>query len=447
MKPYPKYKDSGVEWIGQIPENWNFMILKRVTSAHKQGYYTTEDYIDEGVKLIRISDLDENGNIYYENMPYVQITENDENVYQVQINDFLFPRTGSVGLFGLVRKNVRSVFASYLINFRFNNKTYSDFLKYYFHSDSFKAGIYSSLHGGVNQNIHAGNIECQPIALPSLPEQEQIAKYLDNKTAKIDSLIEKKKRLTELLNEERTAIINQSVTKGLDPKVPMKDSGIEWLGPIPSHWELKKIKYLIKPEKNALKTGPFGSQLKGSELDPDGQFRVYNQRNVLDDDFDKGEDFINDVKFQSLKEFEILPYDILVTTRGTIGYCSMFPEDKKRGLLHPCLIRIRLNSEIMHHYWLMTYFNYSTCFKENIKLNSNATTIDVIYSYTLREVIIPTPPKNEQLSILQDLAKETNRIDSIISKSEKEIDLLQEYRTAIISEVVTGKIDVREEKI
>ena len=95
----------------------------------------------------------------------------------------------------------------------------------------------------------------------------------------------------------------------------------------------------------------------------------------------------------------------------------------------------------------MTYFNYSTCFKENIKLNSNATTIDVIYSYTLREVIIPTPPKNEQLSILQDLAKETNRIDSIISKSEKEIDLLQEYRTAIISEVVTGKIDVREEKI
>ncbi|MBW2608897.1 MAG: restriction endonuclease subunit S [Deltaproteobacteria bacterium] len=245
MRPYLKYKDSGIEWIGEIPDYWDFMILKRVTYEHRQGYYTVEDYIEEGVKLIRISDLDENGNIYYENMPYVKITEKDENVYQVQINDFLFPRTGSVGLFGLVRKNVRAVFASYLINFRFNTKTYSDFLKYYFYSNSFKVGIYSSLHGGVNQNIHAENIKNQTIAFPQIPEQKQIAKYLDHKTAQIDSLIEKKKRLIELLKEERTAVINQAVTKGLDPDVPMKDSGIEWLGEIPEHWEVKRLKYCM----------------------------------------------------------------------------------------------------------------------------------------------------------------------------------------------------------
>ena len=227
----------------------------------------------------------------------------------------------------------------------------------------------------------------------------------------------------------------------MKPYPKYKDPGVEWLREIPEVWEAKKIKYLINPHKNALKTGPFGSQLKGSELDSDGKYRVYNQRNVLDNDFDKEFDFINDDKFLSLKEFEIFPNDILVTTRGTIGHCSIFPDNKPKGVLHPCLIRIQLNPKLMINSWLTTYINNSISFKENVELNSNATTIDVIYGYTLREVIIPTPPLPEQKQIAKYLDLKTAKIDSLIEKKKRLIELLKEERTAVINQAVTKGLD------
>ena len=119
MKKYPKYKESGVDWLGEIPEGWNFRTLRRVTKEHRQGYYIADNYIESGVKLVRITDLHENGEITYTEMPYVKITTEHEKVYEILEGDFLFPRTGSIGLLGYVKKPERAVFASYLIRFRF----------------------------------------------------------------------------------------------------------------------------------------------------------------------------------------------------------------------------------------------------------------------------------------------------------------------------------------
>src|SRR5690625_4598200 len=170
MKPYPSYKDSGIEWIGDIPEHWEVKNLRRITKNHKQGYYTTKGYVEDGVKFIRITDLDSNGQIRYDICPQVILSEEDQKIYSVIKGDFLFPRTGSIGLLGFCTEDIEAIFASYLIRFRFDDMN-NLFLKYFFISNCFIHGIKSELHGGVNQNIHAENIKNQLIGIPPLSEQ------------------------------------------------------------------------------------------------------------------------------------------------------------------------------------------------------------------------------------------------------------------------------------
>ena len=319
---------------------------------------------------------------------------------------------------------------------------------YLFYQLLVSKGVLESLGSGSTfKELSTDALKSFLVCLPSNNEQTTIADYLDNKTGQIDDLIAKKQKLIDLLDEEKTAIINQAVTKGLDPNSPMKDSGIPSLGEIPAHWHMKKIKHVLLRKRTALKTGPFGSQLKTTDFVLNGRYKVYNQRNVLDDDFDLGDDFIDDQKFRELKEFEIFPSDILITTRGTIGKCAIFPSKKRDGVLHPCLIRIQVDEGIVLKDWITNYINNSSLFLSAVLLESNATTIDVIYGTDLKEIVIPVPNDlREQRDVLEYINNQLLRIRETTSKINKEIELLQEYRTALISEAVTGKIDVRRQE-
>ena len=320
--------------------------------------------------------------------------------------------------------------------------TTTKFIFHFMKSINFFESIELGWSFGTQQNIGMGVIENLPIVAPSIEEQISIATYLDRKTFQIDNLISKKQKLIELLKEERATTINQAITKGLNTDVPMKDSGIEWLEEIPAHWKIKKIKYLLKNKKGALKTGPFGSQLKNSDLSSEG-FKVYNQRSVLDKDFDSGDSFISKEKFLELQDFEVFPGDLLLTSRGTIGKCAIFPSKKIRGILHPCLIRIQFDHDLIINDYAELFIQNSRLFAESIAFNSNATTIDVIYGDTLRDLDLVFPPNiKEQNEIVMSVKKQTKKIDQATFKVEKQIELLKEYRTALISEVVTGKIDV-----
>ncbi|HLP47396.1 MAG TPA: restriction endonuclease subunit S, partial [Candidatus Kapabacteria bacterium] len=217
---------------------------------------------------------------------------------------------------------------------------------------------------------------------------------------------------------------------------------IPWLGDIPEHWELKKIKHILRKSKSAIKTGPFGSQLKESDLTESG-IKIYTQRNILDNNFEKGSDYISQEKFEELNAFEIFPNDILITTRGTIGRCAIFPEKAEKGVMHPCLIRIQIDQELIVNEYLYWYIQESNLFKQNILYNSNPTTIEVIYSDTLKEVKIPVPPLSEQLKIVKNLIVKSKYFDKFISNIHNQINQLKEYRKTLISDVVTGKIDVR----
>jgi type I restriction enzyme S subunit len=211
-----KLKDSNVEWLGKFPEQWSLSILRRSVQEHKQGYYSSDDYVDEGVKLLRITDLNGDGTINYQNCPLVNdCCELKE--FLLKKGDFVFARTGGAGTFGEVKEIDENIaFASYLIRFRFSPELSPDFLHYYFQSDLFITGVESKIHGGVNKNIHAEDIKNQVIVFPDINEQKRIAAYLDTMTKKYSKLIDEAICVIDLLKERRVALISGAVSGQID---------------------------------------------------------------------------------------------------------------------------------------------------------------------------------------------------------------------------------------
>ena len=218
-----------------------------------------------------------------------------------------------------------------------------------------------------------------------------------------------------------------------------KDSGIAWIGEIPEHWEVIKIKQLLK--NNSLKVGPFGSQLSGSDILSDGKYWIYNQRTVLDNNFSSCNSFITHEKYNDLIGFKVNAGDILLTTRGTIGKISRVPTTFNEGVIHPCIIRFNINESILKYDILKYIFNDSDLVINQVKYNSNSTTIDVIYSDTLKNIILTCIPKEEQQSIATYLDQKCSEIDELITLQEEMITKLESYKQSVITEAVTKGLD------
>lgn len=441
MKSYPSYKYSGVEWVGEIPRGWKFARLGF-------GVDTIVPMRDKPTNLsgdipwIRIEDYDGK---------YISRSKSNQGVSEEIIEDMnlkVYP-TGTVlctcscsfGTTMIVKRPILSN-QTFIGLVPKNNEFSSEYLYYLLQTWGKELEFLSS--GSIQQYLSRDNFKSLKVVVPPLQEQKQISNYLDQKTKQIDELIEKTKQKVELLKEKRTSLINHCVTKGLEPNVGMKDSGVGWIGEIPSGWVTSKIKYILEKNKDSIRTGPFGSQLKSTDMVEEG-IRIYNQRTVYDEDFTSGDIFVTPEKYENMKGFTVLNGDILISSRGTIGKMTIVPEGSDIGVLHPCLIRLRVDKNIISKSYLWWYMNHSSLFLESVKIKSNSTTIDVIYSNVLTEIQFPLPLLTEQQQIVTHLDKETRKIDTLIEKENKRIKLLKEYRQSLISEVVTGKIDVREE--
>lgn len=215
-----------------------------------------------------------------------------------------------------------------------------------------------------------------------------------------------------------------------------KDSGVQWLGEIPSHWDVTRLKFILEVKKNAIKVGPFGSDLKGDDFQTSG-YPVYNQRTVLDNDFIEGTAFISEEKFKALVGFKIEPFDILVTTRGTIGKIAVAPEDVNEGIIHPCIMKFSINRHEITDQLLKYLFNEIDYVFNQFVLASGTTTIPVIYSDTLKNIVLPLPPITEQKIIVDFLDKRLAQVDALIAKQETLLEKLAEQRVALISHAVT----------
>jgi len=315
-----------------------------------------------------------------------------------------------------------------------NNK----FLYYYSQSPLFQSQFQNSLSGLIG-GVAISQIRNFSVILPIPDEQTAIANHLDQKTTQIDALIAKKERLIQLLEEERTAIINQAVTKGLDPTVPMKDSGIDWIGDLPFNWQIKRIKHTTYVK------GRIGWQgMRSDEFLESSDSYV-----VTGTDFEKGLVKWDTCYQVPLERYEEDPFiqlregDLLITKDGTIGKIAVVKNIPKIATLNSGVFLTRPLSDSYvpeFMYWIL----YSEVFKTFYDFNKSGSTIQHLYQNVFNEFKYPLPPMKEQIEIINHINIKTNALDLVISKTKQEIELLKEYKTALISEVVTGKLDVRD---
>lgn len=288
-----------------------------------------------------------------------------------------------------------------------------------------------------------GAVGAALVPIPPLPVQRGIADFLDRKTAALDGLIARKERLLELLAERRAALIHRAVTRGLDPDVPLKDSGVPWIGEIPAHWEVKRLKHVLQERPDSIRVGPFGSSLRLSEMQ-DSHTRVFTQRTVIDGDFAGGEAFVSEEKARELHSFYAGPGDILITTRGTIGRVAIVPVNVTPGIIHPCLMAVRIDPSEVLADWAVMILGLKNLALAQLSYLSNATTIEVIYSYNLREILVPVPPMHEQREVLATIQHLDSSSSATVAHLKTQLSLLREYRQALITAAVTGQLEIPE---
>ncbi len=440
MNRYERYKDSGIPWLGEIPKHWNICHLKDEVTFNDEvlGDKTDADYEILYVDISSVSLIE--GIVQKEPMSFEDSPSRARRI--VKNGDVIIStvRTYLKAITQIQDAEDNLIVSTGFAVLRPKENLFPRFLGYWVQSENIIGAIVSNSVGVSYPAINATDLVRLPIVKLPLKEQTAIAHYLDTKLREIDALIDKQQTLLEKLAEQRTAVITHAVTKGLNPAAPMKKSGVEWLGDVPAHWDVKRLKFLI----TELRVGPFGSAIKISDYVQDGK-PLYNQRTVLDNSFVNNSIFITDEKYKELNSFQTKSGDFLLTTRGTIGKVAIVPENAEPGIIHPCLIRFKIDENLVLPKLLKSIFNETDFFKKQLDLQSNATTIDVIYSNSLKELFLALPPRDEQTAITDYLDQETAKIDRLCETVNQTIGRLKEYRTALITQAVTGKIKVTDE--
>ena len=437
LAQYPKYKESGERWIGAVPEGWKIEKLKYLTSERKEKandlnfsktYIGLENIESWTGRLIGSTSLE----------------EIDGESLKFRKKDVLFGKLRPY-LAKVIVAETDGYCTSELIIYKCKEEVDPYFLKYRFLSKSYIDFVNSLTYGVKMPRADPDQLRNLKLPMPEKAGQIGIRMYLDTHNSKIDELIKKYTQLVLLLKEKRAFLIDQAVTEGLDPETKWKDSGIEWIGKIPEKWSLRKLKTVLKDEKGSIKTGPFGSQLTIDEMN-ESEVKIYNQRNVISKDETLGENFVSLIKYHELLAFKAGPGDLLITTRGTIGKCLKLTSKADKGILHPCVMKIKVNDKVVVDDYVAFLIEESELAKVQFILQSNATTIDVIYQDNLKQVILPIPPIEDQEKILNYLKSKISKIEKTIKKIKEAIMLLEEYKRSLINNAVTGKIDLREKE-
>lgn len=437
---YPEYKDSGVKWLGNVPSHWivsKFSYLKTVlTDYTANGSFadlkTNVTYLDEPsyARLVRLTDLrhdlNNSNGVWVNEASYKYL-----NKSALFGGEFLLANVGAyAGLFYQMPFNKGAAsLAPNMFMAKFNDSKVSrEFMAFVGQSDNISCQLkLSATASSAQPKLNKDDFKSVRFTYPPLKEQNQIAAFLDHETAKIDTLIEKQQQLIELLKEKRQAVISHAVTKGLNPDAPMKDSGVEWLGEVPKHWEILPTKRLFKlvaepSEKNnnhellsvytAIGVAPRKElEQKGNKASStDGYWLVQ-----------KGDIIVNK----------------LLAWMGAVGYSNY---DGVTSPAYDILRKIKDINPKFYHYLFRQEFTQQE-FKRwsrgimEMRLR--------LYFEELGRIFMPVPPINEQNKIVQEIEMLESKYEDIESNATKQIKLLQERRTALISAAVTGKIDLR----
>ncbi len=455
MSKYEKYKPSGIDWIGEVPEQWKIKRLKDLVNPKiTDGPHETPELVDDedSVPFISAEAITENGINYEARGGNISVEQ--DRIYSLKCkpkrDDIFIVKSGSTtGRIGYVDTDLNFNIWSPLALVRSNIKNSPRFLFHFLSSDCIQRQIQNSWSFGTQPNIGMGVLERLRLSLPELEEQLSIANYLDQQTQKIDRLIANKKAQAEKLKELRQIEINNAVTKGLpaeaaakaglDPNPEMKDSGIEWLGEIPEHWDEKRLKNLVSPK---ITDGPHETPELVDDLDG---VPFISAEAITENGINYGarggnisveQDRIYSQKCKPKRD------DIFMvksgSTTGRIGYVD---SDQNFNIWSP-LALIRSNSNTCSRF--LFFALCSNYVQKQVQLTWSFGTQPNIGMGVIERLRVVVAPKSEQIEIAGYLQERTTKIDILIKNIESQIEKLQELRKIKIYEAVTGKINVNE---
>ncbi len=423
-KKYPSYKDSGVEWLGEIPIEWNITKVKHKFLLGRGRVISLEGLEEEGEYPVYSSQTKNNGILGYINSydfdcKQITWTTDGANAGTVFLREGKHNCTNVCGTLLPIKKNENLEYLTYILGYA---------TTFYKRPDTNGAKI---MNGEMSEIF---------LTFPPVEEQQQISNFLNKVTAKIDTLIEKQTKQIELLKEKRQAVISHAVTKGINPNVPMKDSGVEWLGEIPEHWEVSKLKYKILKLES-------GTSVNAADIPANqNEYGVLKTSCVYTEKFRHNEN-------KTVVQEEIyrlscpLQKNTLIVSRmntpelvGATGYVqnthiNIFLPDRLWQVYFTC------NTRLIH------YITLTKLYRNYIKTVCDGTSSSMqnLTQEDFKDFVCALPFSfDEQKEIVNYLDEKTSKIDTLIEKSNKSIELLKEKRTALISACVTGKIDVRE---
>jgi type I restriction enzyme S subunit len=440
-RPYPEYKDAGVPWLGEIPLEWRttqvkysyeVRLGKMLASEPSSSLDTLEPYLRAA-------------NVYWEGVDTSDIHEmwfspSEKAQYRLEPGDLVVCEGGDVGRSAIWKGELPECYIQNAVHRVRGKDGYSNRFFYYWLFALKSAGYIDLICSKATiAHLTAEKLATISIVVPPPKEQRVIAAFLDRQTAKIDALIAEQRHLIELLQERRAALISHAVTKGLDPEAPMKDSHISWLGEIPRNWEVVRLKFIAHVQSGVAK----GRNLEGKQTVDLPYLRVANVQSGFVDLSDVATITIGK---DEIERYSLKPGDILMTEGG--DYDKLGRGTVWEGQIHPCVHQNHIFAVRAlpgtNPYWISTLTQVDYARHYFILRSKQSTNLASISMTNVMELPIILPPTPEQDRILSYLDRETAKIDALIAEIETGIAHLEEYRTALISAAVTGKIDVRD---
>jgi type I restriction enzyme S subunit len=438
---YPAYKDSGSDWLGEIPQHWGKAALKHLVNPQiTDGPHETPEFFDDGYPFLSAEAVKNNTLDFNKKRGFIDLATFERYLQKCrpQHNDILLVKSGNTtGSVAFVETDEVFAIWSPLALIRTKPELDSRFAFHCMNSLFFQRSIALFSSYGTQPNIGMGVIENLVLTVPPREEQTTIAAFLDAETAQIDTLIAKQERLIALLQEKRQALISHAVTRGLDPAAPMKDSGVEWLGEVPAHWEVTRLRFAstINPTKSEIAGLPASTEVSFVPMEAIGEY--------------------GGLRLETTKPIEEVLQGYTYFRDGDVVLAKITPcfENGKGALAGNLVAGVAFGTTELHvlrpHIentdpQFLFYVSISTPFR---KLGEGemygAGGQKRIPNAFVENFKQPFPPLEEQTTIAAFLDAETALIDTLIEKNRAAIDRLHERRTALISAAVTGKIDVR----
>jgi len=447
---YAKYKDSGVAWLGEVPAHWGVCAVRRAVDRIEQGWSPeceatpadddTWGVLKAGCLNNGFFDASENKTLPPGLAPMPE--------YEVCSGDVLMSRaSGSpelVGSVALVKETrPKLMLSDKIFRIRLATEISPAHFVWMMSSRPTRSQIEQALSGGngLANNLPQSVLLAFQLAVPPRQEQDAIASFLDRETTKIDALVAEQEQLITLLKEKRQAVISHAVTKGLDPSVPMKASGVEWLGEVPAHWSIGRIKHVVASFEQG-----WSPQCENFPVESESDWGVLKVGCVNGGIFKPEENKALPADLMAIPALGVCLGDLLISranTRELVGSAAVVPADHQNLLLCDKLYRLRLTPSLCLPGFLSLFLSTELA-RGQIELAATGASSSMlnIAQSTILEMSVPMPPVAEQATLLSTVDQRTLEQDQLISEAVLSIELLKERRAALISAAVTGQIDV-----